>query len=344
MAHTGSLSVFAALALLMVSGLVNGSSAAPLKYAKRSEWENLWLIQSIVAMIVLPWLLVWATVPEPMRVYRASGFWPVAAAAGFGFGWGVGTLLYIVGVVMVGMSVSFAIILSLTATLGSLFPLLVLHPHELHSHRGHLLLLALVVTIIGIVFCAYAGAGRIEESPASAQQQARRYFWRGIVLCVLSGIFSPMLNFAFAFGDHITTVAAQFGSSSVWAPNALWAIVFSAAFGLNAVYCLRHLGLSTSWRRFLDAPWENLFGGSLMGVLLLASIIMYGIGAEGLGAWGASTGWAINMNTTIFAANAWGLITGQWRNASRKSYVLLAIGLAAITIAIVLASPTSSVS
>jgi L-rhamnose-H+ transport protein len=77
---------------------------------------------------------------------------------------------------------------------------------------------------------------------------------------------------------------------------------------------------------------------------LLASIIMYGIGAEGLGAWGASTGWAINMNTTIFAANAWGLITGQWRNASRKSYVLLAIGLAAITIAIVLASPTSSVS
>jgi hypothetical protein len=153
-----------------------------------------------------------------------------------------------------------------------------------------------------------------------------------------------MLNFAFAFGNHITTVAAQFGASSVWAPNALWAIAFSAAFGLNAVYCLRHLGLSTSWRRFLDAPWENLFAGSIMGGLLLASIIMYGIGAEGLGVWGTSTGWAINMSTTIFAANAWGLITGEWRNASRKSYVLLTIGLIAITIAIILASPTSSVS
>lgn len=324
----------------MISGVLNGSSATPLKYAKRCEWENLWLIQSIIAMIVLPWLLVWATVPHAMRVYRESGFWPVAAAAGFGFGWGVGTLLYIIGVVMLGLSLSFAIILSLTATLGSLFPLLVLHPLELHSHRGHLLLLALVVTVIGIVFCAYAGAGRIDEEQGCARQEAKRSFWRGIAVCVLSGIFSPMLNFAFAFGDRISTVAAQLGSHSVWAPNALWALAFSAAFGLNAVYCLRHLGLSRSWRRFRDAPWENLFGGSLMGVLLLSGIVLYGIGAEKLGPWGTSTGWAINMSTTIFAANAWGLMTGEWKNASRRAYVHLTIGLAAILAAIVLATPT----
>lgn len=276
--------VYAALALLTVSGILNGSSAVPLKYAKRSEWENLWLIQSIVAMVVLPWLLVSATVPEPMRVYRASGVWPVAAAVGFGFGWGIGTLLYIIGVVKVGLSMSFAIIMSLTATLGSLFPLLVLHPHELHSRHGHLLLLALLVTVIGIAFCAFAGAARIDENAGSPPQHASRNFWRGILVCVLSGIFSPMLNFAFAFGDRITIVAAQFGSASVWAPNALWAIALSAAFGLNAVYCLSHLGLKMSWRRFFAAPWENVFGGSLMGVLLFAGVIVYGIGAEGLGA------------------------------------------------------------
>ncbi len=342
MVDMGSLGVAASLAILLVSGVFNGSTAVPLKYAKRSEWENLWLIQSIVAMMVLPWLLVWATIPEPMRVYRTSGIRPLAAAAGFGFGWGVGTLLYIIGVVMVGISVSFAVILSLTATLGALFPLLILHPHELHSRQGHLLLSALVVTVIGIIFCAYAGAGRIEENPGIAQQQARQYFWRGIVVCVLSGIFSPMLNFAFAFGSHITTVAAELGASSLWAPNALWAIALSAAFGLNAVYCVRHLGLSTSWRRFLVAPWENVFAGSVMGVLLLASFITYGIGAQGLGVWGTSTGWAINMSSTIFVANAWGLITGEWRNAPRKSYIFLTVGLVAITIAIILAAPVSS--
>ena len=82
----------------------------------------------------------------------------------------------------------------------------------------------------------------------------------------------------------------------------------------------------------------------MMGILLLASVILYGIGAEGLGVWGASAGWAINMSTTIFAANVWGLATGEWKNAPRKSYILLAIGLVAVTIAIVLASPSSSAS
>jgi L-rhamnose-H+ transport protein len=231
-----------------------------------------------------------------------------------------------VGVVMVGMSVSFAIILSLTATLGSLFPLLVLHPQELYSRRGHLLMVALVVTVIGIVLCAWAGAGRIEGNPEASQQQMRRRFRRGIIVCVLSGIFSPMLNFAFAFGESITVAARNLGASSIWAPNALWALAFSAAFGLNAFYCLWRLGLRTSWSRFRDAPLENLVGGSIMGLLLFASIILYGIGAAGLGAWGTSTGWAVNMCTTIFAANLWGLVTGEWRNAPRKSYVLLGAG------------------
>ena len=334
-----SFGTFGALILLLVSGVFKGSAAAPLKYAKSSEWENLWLIQTIVGMIVLPWLLVWATVPHPMHVYRASGIWPITAATGFGFGWGIGTLLYIIGVVMVGMSVSFAIILSLTATLGSLFPLLVLHPHELHSHRGHLLLLALAVTVVGVVLCAYAGAGRLEEKSGSSGQQARGHFWRGIIVCVLSGILSPMLNFAFAFGGHVTAVAEQFGASPLWAPNAVWAIAFTAAVGPNVWYCLYHLGLGNSWRRFLAAPSENLVAGSMMGLLFLASTILYGIGAEGLGVWGTSTGWAINMCTTIFAAHAWGLLTGEWKNASRKSYALLTLGLIAVTAAIFLVSP-----
>ena len=330
-----------ALAALLFSGILNGSAAVPLKYAKRSEWENLWLIQSILGMIVLPWILVAFTIHHPIEVYRSSGFAPLVAAGGFGFGWGVGTLLYIIGVVMVGMSVSFAIILSLTATLGSLLPLLILQPHEIHSRRGHLLLVSVVFTVIGVVLCAYAGSRRIDESTAPQAPAGTSYFWRGVLVCVLSGIFSPMLNFAFVFGDRLTTVAKQFGTSSLWAPNALWAVAFTGAFGLNAYYCLHHLGFSKSWSRFLDAPGENLVGGAAMGILLLARILTYGVGAEMLGTWGASAGWAINMCTTILVANVWGLATGEWRGAPRRSYIELGLGLGATIVAIILASPSS---
>lgn len=334
-------STLSALVLLMISGIFNGSSVVPLKYAHRSEWENLWLIQSIVAMIILPYVLLWLTIPQPMNVYRAAGFGSFATTAGFGFGWGVGTLLYIIGVVMVGMSVSFAIILSLTATLGSLFPLLLLHPQQVHTRQGHFLMMALGLAVVGITFCALAGENHLKENAGTLRTGAKRYFWWGVVVCVLSGIFSPMLNFAFAFGERIADIAHRFGASTLWAPNAIWAVAFSSAFALNALYCLWHLGWSKSLSRFLDAPWENVIGGSIMGVLLLASIVIYGIGADALGSWGASAGWAINMCATIFAANGWGLATGEWKNASRKSYTMLALGLGAITVAIIFSSPIS---
>jgi len=127
----------------------------------------------------------------------------------------------------------------------------------------------------------------------------------------------------------------------MWAANGLWAIALSAAFGLNAVYCLWRLGLSTSCSRFLDAPWENLIAGSMMGLLFFMSVIMYGIGADRLGSWGTSAGWAIYMCATVFIANLWGIATGEWRNAPKKSYVFLGAGLLAITVAILLASRAS---
>jgi L-rhamnose-H+ transport protein len=330
-----------ALAILLFSGTLNGSAAVPLKFAKKSEWENLWLIQSILAMLVLPWVLVAFTIPRSTEVYRAAGLAPSVAAVGFGFGWGIGTLFYIIGVVLVGMSVSFVIILSLTATLGSLLPLLVLHPHEIYSHRGHLLLVSIAFTVIGVVLCADAGSRRVDQSTSAQVTSGNPYFWRGVFVCVLSGIFSPMLNFAFVFGDRLTSVAREFGASSFWAPNALWALTFTGAFVLNACYCLHHLGLQKSWLRFLEAPGENLLGGSVMGILLLASILTYGVGAEMLGTWGASAGWAINMCTTIFAANVWGVATGEWHGAPRRSRIELGLGLAATTVAIALASPAS---
>jgi L-rhamnose-H+ transport protein len=328
--------------VLLFSGILNGSAATPLKYAKHSEWENLWLIQSILAMILLPWILVALTIPRPLDVYHTSGLASLAAAGGFGFGWGVGTLFYIIGVVMVGLSVSFAIILSLTATLGSLIPLLVLHPHEIHSQRGHLLLGSVIFTVIGVIFCAYAGSRRSNGGDIAQAPAGNSHFWRGVLVCVLSGVFSPMLNFAFVFGDRLTTVARQFGASSLWAPNALWAVAFTGAFGLNAYYCLHHLGFQKSWSRFLNAPVENLVGGAAMAILLLASILTYGMGAEMLGAWGASAGWAINMCATVFAANCWGLATGEWRGAPKRSYIELAVGLSAIAVAIIMASPAST--
>ena len=78
--------------------------------------------------------------------------------------------------VMLGMSLAFAIVLSLTATLGTLFPLVVFTPEKLNSPGARLLFLALGSIVLGIILCAWAGAKR-EAAAASEESGTPAAFW-----------------------------------------------------------------------------------------------------------------------------------------------------------------------
>ena len=88
----------------------------------------------------------------------------------FGFGWGVGSTLFGLGLSRVGMALSFAIVLGITASLGSLLPLLVLEPQQLFTPQGTALMAGLGLVVLGIVLCAVAGRRRERELSAKAQQ------------------------------------------------------------------------------------------------------------------------------------------------------------------------------
>jgi len=328
----------AAFVLLLVSGILNGSTTVPIKFAKNSQWENLWTIQAASGMLVLPWLLALVTVPHLMEVYQASGFRSLLVTALFGLGWGLGSVLFVWGIVLIGMSIGFAVVLSLTATLGSILPLIILTPAEIHTRRGHALLLSLGVAVLGITLCAIAGVDPNTSEGRTANSKTA--FWRGLFICILSGLFSPMLNFSFAFGEKIMTQAQHFGATEFGSANAVWALTFSSAFIVNSVYCTWHIGgVEAALAHFRKAPAENLTAGSAMGLLQMLSIVFYGIAAQGLGKFGTTSGWAIIMCTTILAANIWGMITDEWRNFSRRQTTQLLMGLGCIGIAIILASP-----
>ena len=326
-----------AFMLLLVSGILNGSTTVPIKYARQSRWENLWLIQSVSGMLVLPWVLALATVPELWQVYRDSGVNVLLATVLFGLGWGLGAVFFIWGIVLVGMSIGFAVVLSLTATLGSLLPLIILTPAEIHTRRGHFLLWSLAIAVLGIVLCAVAGVD--QDTVESGTPNTKTAFSLGIFVCILSGLFSPMLNFSFAFGDKIMSTAQHLGATELGSTNAVWALTFSAAFIVNALYCVWHIGgIQIALVHFRKAPLENVTGGSAMGLLQMSSIILYGIAAQALGKSGTTAGWAIIMCTTILAANVWGMLTGEWQKLSRRHMTELLMGLGCIAVAVILAS------
>src|SRR6266436_9337247 len=154
------------------------------------------------------------------------------------------------GIGGVGMALGFAIILGITASVGSLLPLVVLHPEQLWTRQGHALMLGLLLVISGVLLCSMAGRLREREASLQAKDPGGRGFGLGLVICVLSGIFSAMLNFSFVFGKELQELSLAAGARATMASNLIWALALSAGCLANAAYCGYLLRRNHSWSFF----------------------------------------------------------------------------------------------
>lgn len=300
------------------------------------RWENTWLVYSVAGMIVFPWLLVAATVPGAVEVFHLSDAGTLAKVAVFGLGWGVGSTLFGVGIDMVGMGLGFAVILGITASLGSLLPMMMLDRRQLFTPQGHALMLGLALVVGGIVLCSIAGSRREKELAKDTKQEARRSFWLGLLICVLSGVFSPMLNFSFVFGKSLQQLTLNSGARPAMASNLVWALALSAGFLANAAYCIYLLRKNHTWGKMLQTgtPRAYWLGAIVMGLLWFAGIAVYGVGAADLGALGGVIGWPLFMAMIIISANLWGAFTGEWKGSSGGTHAYSWAGIAVLLAAI----------
>lgn len=327
------------IAGVLVGGFLNGSWVLPMKRLGQWRWENTWLAFSILGLIVVPWIVAVATVPELGAILAGASGATLAKVLIFGFGWGVGNILFGLGVNRLGLAVGYGIILGLIAPIGTFLPLMVLHPERLWTSQGLALIVGTVLVVVGIVFCAIAGRRREQEAKTLAPM-IQSGFFIGLAICIASGILSPMLNFAFVFGEELQRQTADSGVSASMSSNALWALTLTSGFVANAGYAVYLLGRKHTWGTF-GAPSRPLgywAGAGLMGVLLFGSFMAYGSGATALGPLGGIVGWPLFMSMALITSNAWGAITGEWRGASRRAYAYSLVGIAFLIVAIVVIS------
>ncbi len=328
----------AGVAAVLLGGALNGSFVAPLKKIREWRWEHAWFVYSVSGLILVPWLWALLTLPSVAEAIAAS---PPAAAIQvllFGFGWGIGSVLFGLGVDRMGLALGYGLILGLIAPIGTLLPLLVLYPEKLFTRQGVHLLAGTAIVLGGIGALTAAGRLRERMRPEWATRAAlpAKSFLAGVLICVLSGIFSPMLNFAFVFGEPLREAALAKGASARSAANALWALTLTAGFVPNAGYAgylmLRNRSLGL-WRR---EPGINLLWASLMGVLCYGSFMVYGFGASGLGRLGGIVGWPLFMSMSLITSNTLGWITGEWKEAPTRAARLSLLGVGALIAAIVI--------
>jgi L-rhamnose-H+ transport protein len=327
------------IAGVLLGGVLNGTFMLPLKRLKAWQWENSWLVYSVSGVLIIPWLVGLGTVPQLASAIQQTSWSTLIKILVFGFGWGVGSVLFGLGVSRMGLAVGYGLILGLIAPIGTFYPLIVLHPERLWTREGYALMIGTVLVLVGIVLLAVAGKRR-ERETSVAISTVRGSFLVGLIICILSGIFSPMLNFGFVFGHELQQNAFNLGASSNMSGNAIWAWELTAGFVANAAYCVYRLQKNRTWNRFSGSagPASYWVLASLMGLLCFGSFMAYGMGATALGPLGGIVGWPLFMSMSLITSSTWGALTGEWKGASSRSYAYSLVGITFLIVAIIVIS------
>jgi len=329
-----SFAIWIGLAAVVLAGVLQGLFAVPMKYARRWNYEHIWLTYSLAGMVVLPWFLTAATVPQATQVYSLTPTGVLIRIAGFGLCWGIGSALAGLGMRLLGIGLGMAIILGLAASVGSLIPLLILTPQQLHTSQGHTYLVGTVIMLAGIAVCARAGMMR-DATRARGESPNRQSFLAGFIVCCLSGLFSSALNFAYAFGGEVVDRARSLGASTMWSSGAVTALAVFGGFIANLIYCGYLLRKNGSFSKFIgEGAATGWLCGALMGLFWFGGQSLYAVGITWMGALGVVIGWPLLMGMIIVTSNTAGLLTGEWDDVSSATKRLLALGMLIVLVAL----------
>jgi L-rhamnose-H+ transport protein len=312
-----------------------------MKFARRWSWECVWFAYSVVALIVMPAIAVLATIPEAARVYTLVPAGTLLMTGLFGLGWGVANVLFGLAVPIVGMALSFSIVVGMSAALGSLIPLVLLNPGRIGTVSGMWIMAGVAFTLAGVAVLGAAGRQRelARRQPRNTGARQGLSVGVGLLLCLCSGLLAPMLNFSFAFGSEISRQAIRQGATPLASANAIWLVALAGGFLSNGGYSLFRLARNQTWSDYRVPGTASHWGlTAAMGILWTGGLLLYGWGGNALGNLGSAVGWPVYQGAIILTSTLLGAATGEWKDAGAAFIRKNCLGLAILITAIVVLS------
>jgi L-rhamnose-H+ transport protein len=247
--------------------------------------------------------------------------------------------LFGISVVRLGMSLAFTLIVGLGTIFGTLIPLVTLHRSELFSQNSAVLIAGCGIMCVGIMLSGLAGRMREccttrDEAGRSIQRGPDGAYLAALAIAVLSGVLSSMLNLSLAFGGPIAQAALQSGAKASAVSFAVWPVALAGGLIPNFAYTAWLLSKNRTWKSLMQGFHDALLS-VLMGLLWIGAVAIYGVSTRYLGRLGDSAGWAIYQIAMVLTANIGGLLAGEWRMASRRSFAVLSLGVMVLIIATV---------
>ena len=330
--------------LSVVAGMMNGVFALPMRFLGRWEWENVWLPYILVACLIMPAAVVYFTVSAPMAILAASPLSAVIGALVCGSLWGFGAIMFGQAVSAVGISLTNTIALAISASLGSLLPMLILNPTSLTTKHGALVLAGTAIAIAGMVVSGVAGRLReknhlaldkVENEGEGTLVGRRRPMRVGMMLCIGAGILSAVFNIGFSLAQPIIAAGISAGHAASDGTNLVWLLLLGSGGIVNVIFCVYLLMNNHSGQKFLLPELTRLVVSTiLMGLFWGGAIFVYGEASTRLGSLGPALGWPLFLTTGLLVSNICGIFTGEWRSTAANTKWWMGWGLAVLAVAI----------
>ena len=330
--------LFLGLVIVIAAAVLQGSFLVPMTYVKNWKWENSWAIFSILGMLVFNWILGLVSIPALLQIYKTAPASVLAIPAIFGLLWGIGAICFGLGMAAVGLALGYAVIMGLVLSFGAFIPMVLLHPAEILTAKGILILLGLAIMLVGIAIFGKAGIQKEHEQGKKTGQITKISTLSikiGLLVCIVGGLLSCLTNVGFALSGSLVDLALEHKTSAIWAGNSIWCILFAFGGIANLAYCGFLFKKNDSFKVYRGENFfRNFFLMAVTSLMWIGSFVIYGVGAGMMGSWGTVIGWSVFIALSISIAGIWGIAQGEWKNTSGKTRRLMILGIVILVLAI----------
>ena len=335
--------------LFALGGLAGATFALPFRKVKGFSYESYWLVYAVFGLVVFPLALAFATVPGLARVLADTPAKTILACAGFGALWGVGGLTWGLMIRYLGVGLGLAIGCGLCSATGTLLPPIFKGEAAtlLFDANGALVaskavtLLGVAVSLLGIVFVGLAGKSKEGELPEEEKKKAVAEFdfKKGMIVALVSGVFSGCINFGLSSGGDMAARAAAAGAGSWWTGMPVLVIVLWGGFAVQLAYCFAMNAKNGSfgdYARFASGSGAAAVAlSALAGVVWAMQFALMKMGEPLCGDM-AYIGFALVMGASVLFSSLLGVFLGEWKGVGPATKRYLAVGLALLAVSIVM--------
>lgn len=325
---------FLGVLLHAIGGFAAGSFYIPYKQVRKWAWEVYWIIGGFFSWIIMPWLISLLVCPNLVTILSNAPGGSVRWAFAFGMLWGVGGLTFGLSMRYLGMSLGYALALGFCAVCGTVIPPMFKGEFMgLLLHRsGEVTLFGMLVCLMGIAICGWAGVIKERELSTEAKKAtiSEFNFARGVWVAIFAGVMSACMAFAIQAAKPIAQLAGAHGTPELWVNSPSYIVIFTGGFTVNFLWCayliIRNHTISDLSPRSGAPILPNLIFSALAGITWYLQFMFYGMGTTQMGKYDFSS-WTIHMAFIIVFSNLWGIKFHEWKGSSRSTLRLVISGI-----------------